>query len=135
MKKNKYDATEHEIQSAYFQWVRAQANNDPRFEMIFAIPNGAHLAKGGFSFRRLWKEGFSVGLPDVVVAFPASGWHGMFLEFKSYGGKIGHSQDEWAKRLTAAGYCHRYVDEVEEAIKMTKNYFFGGIINGTEKVQ
>ena len=135
MKKNKFEATEHEIQSAYFEWVRAQANNDSRFELIVAIPNGTHLANGGRSFKRLHDEGFAVGFPDVLIAFPSSGWHGLFIEVKSYGGKLGHSQAEWAKRLTLAGYCHRVCEGIDELIVLTKSYLFGGVANGKELEQ
>lgn len=127
MKKNKFEATEHEIQSGYFEWVRHMCSQNSLYENIFAIPNGAHLANGGRGFKRLWDEGFGVGVPDIFVAIPASGWHGLFIESKSVGGKLSHPQEEWFKRLTAAGFCCRVGNDIHELVKITTDYLFGGM--------
>lgn len=131
--------SEHQEQSAYFDWVRIMRNSDSRFENIFAIPNGAKLPfttkidKKGKKVRIcpqakwLKDEGLEPGVPDVFVAVPmVSGWshfHGMFIEFKIAPNAMTDEQRKWKQRLIKHTFSYALVWSWEEASKYTLTYF------------
>jgi hypothetical protein len=66
--------SEHEHQSALFQWIRLRAQSDERFAVIFAVPNGfkgdKDARKAAEAARWLKDEGMEPGVPDVCVPVP-----------------------------------------------------------------
>lgn len=116
------DPKEADIQSAYFKWVRFKANGDCRFEHIIHVPNGAHLARGAITFRRLQSQGFATGFPDIAILVPRGDCHGVFIELKRKGGKPSSNQTEWIKRLNAVGYLAFVIDSLDELIEFTEDY-------------
>ncbi len=93
-------------QAAVFQHAALRARTDPRWGMLFAIPNG----KAASSIREAVnakRAGLKRGVPDMFLPWPAGGWHGLFLELKRYGrtkSDLKPEQAEWLQRLQAAGY-------------------------------
>jgi len=93
-------------QAAVFQHAALRARTDPRWGMLFAIPNG----KAASSIREAVnakRTGLKRGVPDMFLPWPAGGWHGLFVELKRYGGTksdLKPEQAEWLQRLQAAGY-------------------------------
>ncbi|UOF80385.1 hypothetical protein [Caudoviricetes sp.] len=70
----------------------------------YAVPNGAHLARGAFTGAKLKAQGMRVGIPDICV--PAQGPEGqlaLYVELKKAGGKETDSQKEMIPRLTRLG--------------------------------
>jgi len=116
------EPTEYEIQKAYFQWVRQKAISDVVYCMICSSQNGAYLGSGACSYNKLLAAGFSKGFPDVMCLVPASGWHGLFIEFKSANGKQSPEQKQWEARLVKFGYCYRLMADLDEAMKVTTEY-------------
>lgn len=144
---------EHDIQTAYFDWVRMarlSPDNDWAW-LIFAIPNGAKLPykkdeKTGRRISpqalRLLNEGLTPGVADVFVSVPAIRTQegvfqldgsptryvcpGLYLEFKRPdSGQVRKEQKEFGLRVEKRGYLYRVVRDTNDAIEMTINYLKG----------
>lgn len=99
--------TEHEEQSDVIAWFDIEYREYKA--LLFAIPNGTHLAGGprqrGIQASKLKREGQRNGVPDLMLPVPASGYHGLFIEMKRLkGGKVSPQQQKWIKYLNGAGY-------------------------------
>ena len=123
-------ATEHQEQSAYFDWVRQKRNTDERYNYIFAIPNGAYLGGGNevvrFSVaKRMKKEGLEPGVPDIMIAYPSIPYYGAFLETKRKvkSSKPTKDQTIWLNRLESAGYFATVCRGFDELKAVTEDYF------------
>jgi hypothetical protein len=93
-------------QIAVFKYAEIQARADPRWGMLFSIPNG----KAASSIREAVKAkhaGLKRGVPDMFLPWPAGGWHGLFIEVKRADGTksdLKPDQVSWIVKLQAAGY-------------------------------
>lgn len=100
--------TEHDEQTALFEWIARMAKRHSAFHTIFAIPNGGWRHK--VTARILQAEGVRPGVPDIFVAFPSRKLkkHGLFIELKRVDGTASDvrlSQREWGDRLRNHGYA------------------------------
>lgn len=113
-------ANEHEIQSAYFQWVDLMALRDERYTLIHAIPNGGqrHIAVA----MKLKEEGVRPGVPDVCVPLPSQFCSGLYIEFKAGKNKPTPEQDKWINRLKRANWRVFVCYSADEAIEKTQNH-------------
>ena len=109
--------TEHYEQVKLFQWAKAQSSKYPQLTMMFAIPNGGQ--RNIVTATKLKAEGVKSGVPDIFLAFPSIGCHGLFIEMKSPKGKVSDNQRCWMAALSANEYltacCHSF-DEAKEII-------------------
>ena len=110
--------TEHHIQSTFFRWCDFQKHH--AYRMIYAIPNGGHRHKA--VALKLKREGVKAGVPDVCMAYPSNGYHGLYIEFKRPKGKTTPSQDAWIVRLNDLRYKTEICHSFEEAIECTEKY-------------
>lgn len=105
--------TEHAHQVALFMWAKAWSKDEPRLELMFAIPNGGQRNKAVAS--RMKAEGVKAGVPDIMLPVPAvvTGFtsHGLFIELKrpktgsQRKGTTSEQQSKfWHPRLQAEGY-------------------------------
>jgi len=93
------------------------------FMMTYAVPNGAHLARGFLSFRRLQKEGFKKGVPDICIAYPVGEWHGAYIEMKKRNGKGPNpEQARWLRNLSMKGFNVGVCFCADDAIGFTECY-------------
>jgi hypothetical protein len=95
-------ATEHQEQKALIQRVRLHEDRYPELKMLFAIPNGGlrRQATAG----KLKAEGVKPGVPDLFLAVPKGGAHGLFIELKAVGGTLTERQASVMRALTVQGY-------------------------------
>jgi hypothetical protein len=112
--------SEHQIQSTFFESCAWRARRDVRWSCVFAIPNGGlrHIAVG----RRLKKEGVRSGVPDVFVAVPSGGKHGLFIEFKQPGNRMTAAQKIWKEMLWGQGYHVDVCFSAEEGVQLVESY-------------
>ncbi len=112
--------TEHQIQSQYFDWVEIMRQQDWRYELIYAIPNGGkrHISVA----KKLKKEGVRAGIWDTSIDFPAHGFHGLKIEFKDAKGKLSKEQKEMGMRYRKAGYLTFLCRSFEFAKEITLKY-------------
>jgi hypothetical protein len=109
---------EHDIQAAFIQW--AANHPDPRTGMIFAIPNGGlRSPKTGATLKR---EGVRAGVPDLFLAAPSAGYHGLFIEFKTEKGRVSGDQKNWIRALRDQKYKVALCRSLEDAIGITQSY-------------
>lgn len=109
--------TEHQIQSAYFDWVRMTY---PDTKLIYAVPNGAN--KSPAQRMKFKREGLTPGIPDVNIDHPRGRYHGMRIEFKRPGERASPDQLEALQQLKEAGYHAFLCSSAEVAINETEKY-------------
>lgn len=115
--------TEHAEQAAVVVWAMSQVTTGraPALANLFAIPNGGH--RNPVTAAKLKAEGVKPGVPDLMLAWPAGGACGLFLEMKRLrGGTVSRPQKEWRERLSAAGYAVRVCHGAQEAIEALREY-------------
>jgi len=126
--------TEHQEQCAVFDWAANHERKYPALKMLFAIPNGGQLTKGGRSWARLKAEGARKGVLDICLPVPMWGYHGLWIEMKRNDSKAKPTKEQqwWLEMLTALGYyavCRPGADEAIKALewylgsKMTERAF------------
>lgn len=118
---------EHQHQAAIFQWAKWGEQKNPELGMMFAIPNGAHLAgKDKTQRARNWKkleaEGARAGVPDICLPVASSGYHGLFIELKAGNNKATPKQREWLSALQDQGYRAECVNGGPAAIELICDY-------------
>lgn len=115
--------TEHEEQKALFDWQRAHLGRFPELSMLFAIPNQAP-GSGGHRLRQYYaSEGMQKGVPDMFLAVPRKGYHGLFIELKrTRREKPAPEQMEWLDRLAEQGYQSAICHGCDSAIETITNY-------------
>lgn len=115
------EPSEHQIQSAYFDWARMH----PVARRAYAIPNGGHrhIAVAG----KLKAEGVRKGVLDVFIPVAAGGAHGLCIEFKAGRNNLTPEQAEEAAALVCDGYAVGVCWDTGEAIDLTLRYLAGEI--------
>lgn len=112
--------TEHQIQSAFFSWVRIAMKQTPVLELMFAVPNAA---KRSYKIAAMLKaEGLRAGVPDVIFPVARSGFNGLAIEFKTTIGKLSAEQAYYTKELVKENWLFCMLTDAEEAIRIVKNY-------------
>lgn len=108
--------TEHDLQKACIMWFRYIYPNLSR--LLMAIPNGARRTL--YEQRMVKEEGIQAGTPDIFLAVPCNGYHGLWIEMKNgKAGRVSDFQKDMLARLSEQGYmCKvcRTLDEFTDAI-------------------
>lgn len=133
--------TEHGEQQALIDWVQANLTRLPQLHMLFAIPNGGErpatlvkrsgkMHRVSFEAVRLKEEGVREGVPDLCLAYPVYGIHGMrhpglFIEMKRPTGKPSVSQLNWLEALHRLHYATAVCYSTEDAIGVIEEYLRG----------
>ncbi len=99
--------TEHGHQCAIFCWAAIRGQTDPRYKLLFAVPNGGERHK--VVAAKMKAEGAKKGVPDIFLPVANSLYHGFFIEMKKPGlentpSAIKPDQKKWHRELTAQGY-------------------------------
>lgn len=116
----KIEASEHDIQTAFFRWVRIAEKVHPVLGLMFAVPNAGK--RGYKTAAMLIAEGLRKGVPDIIFPVARVGFAGMAIEFKKPGGKLTMDQKEFIPRLTAENWLVLVVTDSDAAIASVKNY-------------
>lgn len=111
---------ESKIQQACVRWFRYEF---PEYRKnLVAIPNGY---KTTISQARIAKaEGLVSGASDLVLFYPAKGYHGLCLEMKTEKGKQQDTQKEFQKAVESVGYKYIICRSLDDFIREIKNYIF-----------
>ena len=90
-------------QRALVAWWQAVRKRWPG-AVLFAIPNGG--ARSAVTGARLRAEGVVAGIPDLFLACPRGGAHGLFIEMKrTHGGSVDRAQKIAMALLESQGYA------------------------------
>ena len=113
--------SEEALQIAFFEYVRIKAITDPRYDLIFSIPNQRAGKIAGY---RMKLAGQKKGASDIFIAVPSKNYHGFFLELKTSRGKASPEQIEFIKATTAQGYYALILatDSLQEIIDTVEAY-------------
>lgn len=112
-------ASESREQQALFRWWDLYRSRYPA-AVLFAVPNGG--ARSAITGARLKAEGVLPGVPDVFLAYPAGGLHGLFIEMKRQkGGTTSTAQKIVGTLLSYSGYgvavCHGWQEARDTVIR------------------
>lgn len=92
--------TEHQEQVSVFREAAIRAQSDPRWSMLFAIPNGGKRTIG--TAVKMKAEGVKSGVPDMFLPIPVGSHCGMFVELKKRsGGQVSPAQRAFLASLDA----------------------------------
>ncbi|MDX9787916.1 MAG: VRR-NUC domain-containing protein [Desulfobacterales bacterium] len=95
--------TEHQEQTAFFQWLSTIMRDKPDVGLCYAVPNGGRRHIG--TAVKLAAEGVKAGVPDICWPVPRYPYHGLYIEMKrSSGGRASREQLAWINRLRSHGY-------------------------------
>jgi hypothetical protein len=94
--------SEYDHQCALIEWCERFKERIPELSMIFASNNGIRVTIGVAV--KMKKAGMKKGVPDLMLAIPAQGYRGFFLEMKVKGNTTSSEQFEWMDRLQQYGY-------------------------------
>ncbi|GLY59291.1 hypothetical protein Pcaca05_01490 [Pectobacterium carotovorum subsp. carotovorum] len=112
---------ELEEQAALIEWADKTVIDGIKIgDYLLHIPNeGKRGPKAAHDAKRL---GVRVGVPDLFLALPRSGYAGLWIEMKAKGGKLSAQQEVWLKRLEGAGYQAVCCFGVEQSVDVIANY-------------
>lgn len=116
-------ALEHAEQAALFRWAAMAARQEPRLQLLFAVPNGLRTDIGAAV--KMKQAGMKRGVPDVVLPVPSRDYHGCFVELKRRDGvpsDLSPEQAWWIERLTEAGYKAAVAFGWAEAVAILTDY-------------
>lgn len=90
-------------------------------KLIFAIPNGGKRdAKVGAMLKA---EGVKSGVPDICVAIPRNGYHGLWIELKRIkGAHVSAAQRKLLRKLSDLGYRAEIATGAERAWEILCDY-------------
>lgn len=92
--------------------------------LIFAIPNGGK--RTALQGSRLKDEGVLAGVPDLMVAHAAHGYHGLFVEMKTPHGSTSKEQKTVIAQLAKEGYLCTVAKGYEQALSAIRDYLQNG---------
>lgn len=113
-------SSEHQEQKAVIELCEWYSKKDPRYGLLFAIPNGGHRHIAVAS--KLKAEGVRKGVPDLMLPVANPPYHGLFIEMKVKPNKASKEQLEWISKLTEQGYKASVCYSWTEAIETIKHY-------------
>lgn len=89
-------------------------------DYYFAIENGG--SRHPVEAKNLKLRGVTPGIPDTMLAIPSSGFHGLFIEYKSDKGKLTCAQINKIAQFREMGYRVEIVREPLIAIDIFRDY-------------
>jgi hypothetical protein len=113
--------SEHSEQVALFEWADWQINlGHFPLRWMFSIPNGGLRHKA--TAVKLKEEGVKPGVPDIFLPWPASGYHGLFIEIKVGANKPTSEQNDYLEWLMGCGYLAQVANGFDEAKEILCKY-------------
>lgn len=119
-KKIRIGPSEAEIQSAFFDLVRAHVGQYPDLRLIRHIPMGGY--RPAWTGANLRRQGAKRGTLDVQMLVPRGGYHGWVAEFKVPGGGLRPEQKEDFAACVKNGYAVFVFTDAQEAFDNVINY-------------
>lgn len=129
---------EGQIQSQFISWLETvPAPNMPGGKLghwAHAVPNGIWIPGEAHTRMRIIvtqrRQGMKKGVPDVTIAFPMHGYHGLYIELKRdvtqlEPARLTDEQKGWLTRLRAVGYYAAMCVGLEEACNTVRRYLDG----------
>lgn len=99
--------SEAEIQMQLVKWARGHGLP------LISIPNAGKRTP--WAGQRERAMGLTAGVSDLFLAYPAMGFHGLWIELKSKGKKPTAEQTAWLVRMRTFGYDALWFDNLLDA--------------------
>ena len=123
--------SEDSIQMSCVSWFRIahpelarllhhSANEGKRTTRIVHTHAGTRVVCSGGA--RLKAMGMQTGFPDLFLAVPSRGMHGLFIEMKSETGRLEPSQREMLALLSEQGYATAVCRSLDDFQHVTDRY-------------
>jgi len=113
---------EHTEQANFFKAARLILGI--YYPLIFAIPNGGK--RTGRDGKGKQREGLKKGVPDIFLAMPKIGYHGLFIEMKRLkGSTTSDEQKAYIKLLNRTGYKAVICKGYAKAVEVLRDYLKG----------
>lgn len=107
--------TERQQQQRVVKWAQEHEAEFPELKLLYHVPNERRCTPQ--QGKQLKLMGVRSGVPDLCLPVARAGFHGLFIEMKTQGGKVSENQRYWVENLTAQGYecyvCYSWMDAVE----------------------
>ena len=97
---------------------KSKSVKQPRCLLVHNLLN----AKSKIEAAKLAGCGLTKGLPDLFLAIPSKGFHGLYIELKIGKEKPKDYQLEVMSKLESQGYCAQWTNNEEEAKKIITEY-------------
>jgi hypothetical protein len=102
----------------------------PLSDLAFAVPNGTSIAgtdkQRAMYMAALKRQGFKVGVSDIVIPFPTVAYHGLYLELKrDKKAKISDAQKDWRALMRRLDYRAEIAIGFDEAKAIILDYLSG----------
>lgn len=94
--------SEHQEQSALFEWAEWNSPRVPSLNLLYAVPNGGKRDKA--TAAKLKAEGVKAGVPDIFLPVARRGYHGFYIELKVGINRPSKDQLAWHEALKLEGY-------------------------------
>lgn len=105
-------------QQALFQYAALQ--QDPSWQMMFAIPNGGRRWIN--TALKMKATGLKAGIPDIFLPVARTPWNGLFIEMKSLKGSVAPNQKVWHQLLREQDYRVAVCKGCDAAIEVITEY-------------
>ncbi len=108
-------------QQKFVSFARYLLKRNGLEKLLFSVPNeGVRDRK---SRSRMLCEGMVAGVPDLCLAIPCNGWHGLYIEMKRVkGSKVTEEQKEMICLLKSQGYRVEICKGFDEAKDVFLDY-------------
>lgn len=93
-------------------------------ELLYAVPNGANVTET--HRMRLVSEGLMPGWPDLNLDWPSGDYHGLRIEVKKPGGRLGERQKMISRSIGQAGYAWTVAWSIDEIVDKVISYVTRG---------
>lgn len=113
---------EHHIQCEFVKIARYYLNGTGR--ILYANVNESYGGTKADVIRgaKFKREGRLSGVPDIFIAWPRLGFHGLYIEFKKPKAYLSQNQKEVIERLREAGYCVAVCRSASDAYDLLVRY-------------
>lgn len=120
---NRVVPSEDDEQIAVFAWAEMMVSRWPELELMHHIPNGGKRSKSESA--RFRAMGVKSGVSDIFLPCARRGYHGLYIELKTEGGRLSENQREFLRRVNDGGYLGVVCIGAERAIRVISAYLGG----------
>ena len=113
-------ANETTEQQAVIEWSLYSRGRFPALKNLYHVPNEGKRSRAAGGIAK--SLGLCPGVPDLILDYPAGRYHGCRIEMKYGKNKPTKDQEDWLKRLAAAGYFVAVCWSASAAIALLTEY-------------
>ena len=120
--------TEHDEQRAVIDWRDLHLRQYPELDLLYSNLNGAMMGGGrigGIRANREKAAGMRPGVSDLFMPVARHGYHGIYIEMKTYKGTPSENQLEFINAVSEQGYYAIVCYGADEAIEILEWYVEG----------